>query len=87
MLEKLSPGELSKEEQQEMPGASGDKQSLNVVSLGVTAMGFSGDGERLVICGDEPDCSIIVYDWRKVGVQRTPPPSLTPIEAILLFGV
>ncbi|KXZ48050.1 hypothetical protein GPECTOR_30g145 [Gonium pectorale] len=52
--------------------------SNSVVVLGVTAMAFSGDGERLAVCGDEPDCSVIVYAWRKrdvLGRARLPPSS------------
>ncbi|EFJ46137.1 flagellar associated protein, partial [Volvox carteri f. nagariensis] len=70
LLAKLSPSELSKEEEHALPGGSSEKQQqANVVTLGITAMGFSGDGERLVICGDEPDCSVIVYSWRKGEVH------------------
>ncbi|GLC44558.1 hypothetical protein PLESTM_001613000 [Pleodorina starrii] len=66
LLAKLSPGELTKEEEQALPGGSADKQlHTNVVTLGVTAMVFSGDGERLAVCGDEPDCCVVVYSWRK----------------------
>ncbi|GIL54146.1 hypothetical protein Vafri_9698, partial [Volvox africanus] len=77
LLMRLSPGELSKDEEQALPGGSTDKQQQpNVVTLGIIAMGFSGDGERLVVCGDEPDCSVIVYGWKKVevlGRSRLPP--------------
>lgn len=40
--------------------------------LGYTALSFSEDGERLAIGGDEPDCSLSVYLWRKV-VQHISP--------------
>lgn len=48
-------------------GVDGSAQGGGVVVMGVTALAFSGDGERLAVCGDEPDCSVIIYLWRKVG--------------------
>ncbi|GFR52048.1 hypothetical protein Agub_g14567 [Astrephomene gubernaculifera] len=58
-----------------LPGPTDKQQQPAVVVLGVTAMAFSSDGERLAVCGDEPDCSIIVYSWRKqeaLGRARLP---------------
>lgn len=33
--------------------------------LGYTAVCFSGNGERLALCSDEPDSSVEVYIWRE----------------------
>ncbi|KAG2447457.1 hypothetical protein HYH02_007780 [Chlamydomonas schloesseri] len=77
-LAKLMPGDV-REQRVEGVGGSADKASGSgpgaskqaagpSVVLGVTCLAFSTDGERLVVCGDEPDCSVIVYGWRKAEV-------------------
>lgn len=40
--------------------------SRHGVQLGVTALAFSADGERLAVCGDEPDNSLLLFSWRQV---------------------
>ncbi len=39
--------------------------------LGVSAVGFSGDGERLAVSGVEPDTLVCVYNWRTVSSPAT----------------
>jgi hypothetical protein len=34
--------------------------------LGYTALAFSANGDRLAICGEEPDNQIVIYRWREV---------------------
>ncbi|KAG2490334.1 hypothetical protein HYH03_011283 [Edaphochlamys debaryana] len=83
LLGKLSPADPPAEPEGLGPGAP-DKGAgaPQVVVLGVTALAFSGDGERLAVCGDEPDCSVIVYSWRKAeSLARSKLPS-APASAV-----
>lgn len=47
-----------------------EMQRLATIQLGYefgyAALAFSADGERLAICGEEPDTQLVVYMWRKV---------------------
>ncbi|KAJ9514055.1 hypothetical protein QJQ45_021148 [Haematococcus lacustris] len=43
--------------------------------LGYSALAFSEDGERLLICGEEPDNKIVVYQWRQKLVLASGTPA------------
>lgn len=36
------------------------------LQLGASALAISADGERLAVCGDDPDTNLTIYKWKEV---------------------